>query len=1022
MADLVAFLRRNQILPRESDEAAAAAERESVAGDPDDNTRARRSTRKRRRHATLNVPTLPSAYGSADATDEPPTGEDTLNAMRVASFDDLIREFPHLRRDLGAERPPADGAAAAEAAPSHVPATSAPWLNEEFARMIHELPNVRLLGYESGGPAALEWLKSRLTVLPLLTASYESELLQEAGTFPLPDGRMVTYPRCRKGEQCAACVYPIPNAPQPRAPALTQLVFPHEMEALRTTGAPPMEHRLCILCCRLATYQLVLALRWYADTARLSHDVLLQVYRNPIDQADGYRREVCVLPSSTVWEGFLDPVVMFKPALLTWVQHPETHRWALQQDLLLFRPLVVPTAADLEPQPFETPLAFRLRSERLLWGSVRHQPLHPVRELLRRGGAAPRSLRKAVRVDAHILPPRAVLQKELRRGGYEAQLLLDALLRGQNECLAVERVVCEDTLLTPVVHTALLRSSLWRATGNANTGAGEHGSSAARDWTVALAHLFSKGAPQRCQTRKFAAVCVGLVEQHADLDAALRRWTLCTLLGNYRHVQHRQDYLPPSPRVRARLYSFLEERGKQEWPAVRESLRAVLVFVVREVMVAEIGSCPAMQRDLETRLNWPAFASAVCATLSAVRQVVHHALEHTGAFPPASAYASIAERGHHDVLAVAQRRPTRPLVALITGQALRAFMDRLPPLSPALQRVMHEWTRALPPGPAELGAQFVPWLGAFGVPDEARLAFWKLCVNSFHHAPSRRDLTIQLEELCTEHPWAMSLAHAWCKAYLSAQRCVRRALPQHYLLHQANAVRTRLGLPAGTPLPDYAVSVMVCRGCGRLFDGTWTWKLPTRTKPLRAERFTMRGARVDLLTDQITCDHCVYAKNPVVQVDRINLLGCVLVCPRGLVLLCPQPGCGIPMAYDSRCRYTSRGVACASCTLALTERPPSSQLWDKMCALCRRCAREPRLFPFRITVCGFHVREEVTERWTSAAPTTREEGVEILRVYAAELKEVLWSANSKRRRLDLNASRRRSRMTGRQRYYERFRS
>ena len=121
MADLVAFLRRNRVLPRtataDDESAAAAAENESAAsGDhlptrththqptrarTEPTERMRRATRKRRRHATFNVPSLPPVYTPED---QAALCESAVDQLRMASFDDLLREFPHLRTELGAAR------------------------------------------------------------------------------------------------------------------------------------------------------------------------------------------------------------------------------------------------------------------------------------------------------------------------------------------------------------------------------------------------------------------------------------------------------------------------------------------------------------------------------------------------------------------------------------------------------------------------------------------------------------------------------------------------------------------------------------------------------------------------------------------------------------------------------------------------------------------------------------------------------------------------------------------------------
>lgn len=1004
--DLLNLFRRHHIPLREAAAAAAAAAAATEAhGTPPENER-KRAVRKRHRSATASAPLLPGAFQSSELA---PAADVTPRVMDLAT---MARDFPHLVQGLG--RPaPAEGSAAAEAASAGAvvaqeAAVVPAWLSEAFTNMVRDLPDVRLLSPDAPASTALEWLKQRQVALPVFDSAHEDELLKEAGSFRVGN-KLIHFPACRQGQLCATRSHHIPGLFDVRqTPLLTQIMFPDELRALLEDGTPPLEHRMCVLCCRLHTHRFVLSVRFFADNVSIQPDHIVQLYRNLVGQPGGFRPELCILPTPGRWEGFVDPIAMFRPHLLHWVQDPANGRWGLDQSLMLFRPAIVPRPGDMEPIPNEDPQTYRLRTEGLLRGAMRHIELHPVQRLLERL-APPRLRARLFGPD----PPHVWVKKTQRRIAYESAVLADAYQLGAQKRLAFESVVCEDRVLWPECHQALLRSSLWvAATG---VSGGFQRASQDTNWVTALAHIISKSAPYRCMTRKFPSVCVELLARHKELDERMKQWVLCSLLGNWREVYRRGWRTPPSPLVRRRLYRLVILDG---WARFKERMSSILVFVVREMVVAEVEACPALRRNLESRLNWTAFAAAVGFTMANLRTIIHYAVGCTNDWPAAAMVNATIDTGHDAVLAVAQQRPTRSLPSFVLGQAMAAAMASLPPLGDDVLRVIREWTQALPPGPAELGSQLVPWLSAFGVDDDAVRAYWRLCCDHAHAAPAKHVLQDTLTLIASVHPRATAVVYAWCKAYTEAQLCVRWALPQHYLVNQTAALRGRLRLPDDVPLPECVVRVMVCRGCGKLFDGTWTWKEATRTKPLRAERCTIRGARADLVTDRIFCDHCTFTNPSRNQVANVLLLGCALVCSRGLVLLCPQPLCGYPMVVDARCAYTQYGIACASCTLALYEHPASTSRWDKTCALCHKRAQEPRLFPCRITVCGRHVDAAVVDIFP-AQPASREEGVAVLTEYAARLKAHRDTLFRGARKNQHNRMRREGRLTGRQRRFGR---
>lgn len=128
----------------------------------------------------------------------------------------------------------------------------------------------------------VDMLRERRAVLPLLTASFESLLLAEAGEFPVDtDGRYITrvFPACMKGAECIASRIPCLELEEskPVPLVLTSLMYPAEYEHFIKTGVPPSERRCCILCYRAALQSLVLALRPNNQKLDVRRDFVAQV-------------------------------------------------------------------------------------------------------------------------------------------------------------------------------------------------------------------------------------------------------------------------------------------------------------------------------------------------------------------------------------------------------------------------------------------------------------------------------------------------------------------------------------------------------------------------------------------------------------------------------------------------------------------------------------------------------------------------------------------------------------------------
>lgn len=126
---------------------------------------------------------------------------------------------------------------------------------------------------------------------------------------------------------------------------LTALLLPAEYETLLVNGRAPTQSRPCVLCYRFHAMDYVLTLR--PNFARVGgvHPGVVQSYRNLVDEPEGYFRECVLLPSTTRFEGFVDPIALFRRSFLQGRRDPQQgNRWVVDQSAMC-----VPATAA--PQP-----------------------------------------------------------------------------------------------------------------------------------------------------------------------------------------------------------------------------------------------------------------------------------------------------------------------------------------------------------------------------------------------------------------------------------------------------------------------------------------------------------------------------------------------------------------------------------------------------------------------------------------------------------------------------------------------
>lgn len=110
---------------------------------------------------------------------------------------------------------------------------------------------------------------------------------------------------CIMGDQCQGLQLP---HVKDNAFILREFLLPTEEDEYKRTGKLPAEGRLCLMCKRSEIARAFINIR--ADGMGVKNNVVLQDYRNVVNEEGEYCLEDCILSSHTIFQGLLDPVVL----------------------------------------------------------------------------------------------------------------------------------------------------------------------------------------------------------------------------------------------------------------------------------------------------------------------------------------------------------------------------------------------------------------------------------------------------------------------------------------------------------------------------------------------------------------------------------------------------------------------------------------------------------------------------------------------------------------------------------------
>ncbi len=121
---------------------------------------------------------------------------------------------------------------------------------------------------------------------------------------------------------------------------LREFLLPSEEEEAKRTRQWPKESRLCILCKRAEIARAFINIR--ADGMGVRNNMILQDYRNLVNIPGEYRLDDCILSSSTIFQGLLDPVVLhiksgYRVKVINGLRHLEQYRMKYPEHASSFR-------------------------------------------------------------------------------------------------------------------------------------------------------------------------------------------------------------------------------------------------------------------------------------------------------------------------------------------------------------------------------------------------------------------------------------------------------------------------------------------------------------------------------------------------------------------------------------------------------------------------------------------------------------------------------------------------------------
>jgi hypothetical protein len=924
--------------------------------------------------------------------------------------------------------------------------------------------------------------------------------------------REYVFPACMNGNNCALSLHwkCIKNLPGPIVG--TAMMFPAELQLFKQHKLGSISPRPCIFCYRESFSQAVMILLTNNKIFKVKKDLMLNVYRNPYGCGDGYHKQYMLLPGSTYQGFFCGLVMPRYDVLVAeqinghWYIDQSGMHFRLRPGnrgiaAIEQAPSIGQSLGDFnerisvlrQPSLDETAAAEWSRALAVDPRDtlIRSHPDGCVPTEHEAGSKPGYDLIKAMRLfdrcwqicafrtyEEHVtFDSLAVMAFDAVFGNIMRDGITEAISNARLYAMLSE-TVCEDTLQD--MHSKFMRSCIWRRTSDS------------ADPTV---RLFDKHLPQKCQKRMYDDA----IREYVETCPRQKKWLvdmfLCSMLRNYRHRVNPSNRLE----LTARLYLlYVGCRFRNDILSYILDNAVIMQWIVREYIVYTISVHPSFESHVKHTFNLNLFQEITASTVDRIREVFFTDLMHgerwkaqreelrvcvsallnrlpvdldllcgwmrtvldTRRFPSAPdnynaqapvlpLFSAICAKSQRSILVFFYTRARNPILldfGSLCPQELPGAA--VVSVSAAHRSLMWDWIQTLDPLLTDFEKDVLPRLVYFGASRQAIELVRQISQSYDISHAGKKAVKQSVHLLAVKHPYVyalLRLAHAQWKMYTSVEEY---PLPAYYAKYQYEAIRERLDLPVGAPIPSECACLYFCWICKKLYSVVHRFSPPCkahkRASCRSCEHMFMAGFN-DIIVDIQKPNHlfCKRYHKPLSflpPIERLqpaealedkhntlllypSIIGRILRIRDKLYLLCPQKKCGRVMQFDpDQSAHNERGYACCLCTERIRQEEIEIKISGigelKRCMVCpknleRQSERNIYVYPRGMFMCSKHHNDRIKQlviAFLESKPfaTAEEITQEVVRYREAQ-KEAFKLLHKKRNAHEVHLAKRRTR-------------
>jgi hypothetical protein len=872
--------------------------------------------------------------------------------------------------------------------------------------------------------------------------------------------RDYNFPACMNGSECALSVHwkMIKNLTEPIVG--TAMMFPSELELFKQHQLDHLGPRPCIFCYRERFSQVVMLLMTNPRIFKVKEGAVFNVYRNRYGCADGYFKTYMLLPGNTYqgfFCGLVAPrydVLVAQKVYGRWYIDQSAMYFRLRpgsQGVAAIEqsPSVGQSLGDFNERVSVLRQPSLDGTAAVEWSKA--VAMDPRDSLIRSHpeGCAPTLLETETQPGYDFMKAMRLFDRcwqICQFQTYEHHVTFDSLVSmvfdamfghvirtGLTASIARARVyavlsetVCEDTLQD--MHSKFMRSCIWRRTSDSS------------DPTV---RLFDKHLPQKCQKRMYDDA----IRDYTETCPQQRKWLvdmfLCSMLRNYRH---RVDPMKRMTLVERVYLLYIGGRFRDDLLRYIVSNAVIMQWIIRDYIIYTIRIHPSFEKHIRNTFNFTLFQEVTSATVDKIRDVfladlmhgdrwkapredlricinavLHrmpavvsqhcgwmHTVVDASNFPAPvtgwvssgnvlSMYNSICAKSQKNILVFFYTRARNPILADFGSLCPQDLPDGTAvTVTPAHRKLMWDWIQHLDPLTVNFETDVLPKLLYFGVSSSALELVRQITQSYDVSRAGKKAVKQSVHLLAVKHSYAYALLrlfHAQWKMYTSVDTY---PLPAYYAKYQHDAIRERLGLPEGAPVPSECSCLYFCWICKKIYSVVHRFAPPCkahkRASCRSCEHMFMAGFN-DIIVD-IQKPHYLFCKRnhkplsylppleriqPAVALDDKHntlllfpsIIGRIMRIRDKMYLLCPQKACGKVMLFDpDQSAHNERGYACCLCTERIRQEEIEIKVTGigevRRCMVCpknleRQSSKNIYVYPKGLFMCAKHHSERTKQ-------------------------------------------------------------